>query len=129
MAVEPGHLAVLDPEAELGGDHDLITDRLERFPDDILIGIWAVHFGRIEERHTGVSRGADDRDPILAAQRLSVALADAHTAKTERRYLQPICAQNPFLHGGVSVVTLRKALAYRRHDSRKAARVTSGPPL
>ena len=51
MAVEPRHLAVLDVEAELGGDRDLIADGLERFADDILIGIRAVHFGRIEERH------------------------------------------------------------------------------
>src|SRR5579864_2604256 len=102
MAVETRHLAVLDVEAELGGDRDLIADRLERLTDDILIGVRAVHFGRIEERHAGVDRGADDRDPVLSAQRLSVALADAHTAKTERRYLQAVRAQNAFLHGRLS---------------------------
>src|SRR6185295_3288797 len=99
MTVEPRHFAVLDVEAELGGDRDLIADRLERFTNDILVGIWAVHFGRIEERHTGIDRGADDRDPVLSAQRLPVALADAHTAKTERRYLQAVRAQNAVLHG------------------------------
>src|SRR6476619_8152726 len=104
MAVEPRHLAVLDVEAELGGDRYLIADGLERLTDDILIGIWAVHFGRIEERHTCVDRCANDRDPVRSAQRLSVALADSHTAKTERRYLQALRAQNAFLHGGPSTL-------------------------
>ena len=65
MAVETCHLAVLDVEAELGGDRDLIADGLERLADDIFIRVWAIHFGRIEERHTGVDRCADDRDPVL----------------------------------------------------------------
>src|SRR4026208_336095 len=102
MAVETRHFAVLDVEAELGGYRDMIADRLQRLTDDILIGIRAVHFGCIEERHTGVDRGADDRDPVLSAQRLSVALADSHTAKTERRHFQTLRAQSAFLHGAVS---------------------------
>src|SRR6266545_266172 len=102
MAVETGHLAVLDVESKLGGDRYLIADGLERLTHDFLIGIWAVHFGRIEEGHTCVDGCADDRDPVLSAQRLSVALADSHTAKTERGYLQALGAQNAFLHRYVS---------------------------
>src|SRR6185295_16704981 len=102
MAVEPRHLAVLDVEAELGGDRYLIADGLERLTDDILIGIWTVHFGGIEERHTCVDRCSDDPDPVRSAQRLSVALADSHTAKTERRHLQALRPQNAFLHRDVS---------------------------
>jgi hypothetical protein len=29
-------------EAELGGDHDLVADRLQRFPDDVLVGERAI---------------------------------------------------------------------------------------
>src|SRR4029453_17828326 len=107
MAVQTRHFSLLDVEAELGGDRDLIADRLERLTDHILIGIWAVHFGRIEERHAGVDRCADDRDPVLSAQRLSVALADSHAAKTERRHLQALRAQDAFLHCSVLLCDVR----------------------
>src|SRR5258708_5551826 len=101
-AVETRHFAVLDVEAELGGDRYLIADGLECLTDYVLIGIWAVHFGRIEESHTCVDRCADDRDPVRSAQRLSVALADSHTTKTERRHLQALRPQNAFLHCCIS---------------------------
>ena len=97
-AVEPSLLPCSMWKPNLVAITTSIADRLERLTDDVLVGIGAVHFGRIEERHACVNRRADDRDPVLTAQRLSVALADSHTAKTERRNLQSVRANSALLH-------------------------------
>ena len=48
-AVETRLLAVLDSEAELRRDDDLIAHRAERFTDEFLVHEWPVHLGRVEE--------------------------------------------------------------------------------
>ena len=61
-AVEPGLLAVLDVEAELGGDHHLVADRRERLADQLLVGEGAVDLGGVEEGDAALDRRADQRD-------------------------------------------------------------------
>ena len=56
--------------------------------DDIFIGVGPIHFGRIEERHTCIHSGPNDRDTVLASRWPSVALADAHAAESERRHFE-----------------------------------------
>ena len=87
-AVQPGHLALLDVEAELRGDCHLITHGLERLAHDIFVGVRTVHFGGIEECHATINGSPDDRDTVLAAARPSIALADAHAAEAEGRHLE-----------------------------------------
>jgi hypothetical protein len=43
-------IAAAQVESELGGDHQLLAKRRERFADEFFVGIWAVNFRRIEER-------------------------------------------------------------------------------
>src|SRR4029079_10134167 len=91
-AVETRHLALLDVESEFRGDRHPVTHGLERFAHDIFVGIGTVHFGGIEERHAMVDSRPDDRDAVRATARPSIALADAHAAETESRYLEAGCA-------------------------------------
>ena len=58
----------IEVEAELGGDHDLIAERRERFADDFLVLEGAIDFGRIEEGHAALDRGADQRDTVFLRQ-------------------------------------------------------------
>ena len=64
-AVEAGLLAVLELESELGGDHDLIANRRERFADEFFVRERPVRFGGVEERDAAINGRADDADPVL----------------------------------------------------------------
>src|SRR5262245_59194758 len=55
----------IDVEAEFGGDHDLIAERLKRFAHDLLIGEWAVDFRGIEEGDAAFDSCTDQRDSRL----------------------------------------------------------------
>ncbi len=66
-AVQPGLLAILELEAELRRDHDLIAHRRERFADELFVRERTVHFGRVEERDAAVDGRADDRDAVFPA--------------------------------------------------------------
>ena len=68
-AVEAGLLAVLELEAELRRDDDLIANRPERFADELFVRERAVGFGRVEERDARVDGRADERDAVLATRR------------------------------------------------------------
>ena len=53
--------------------------------------IRAVHFRGIEERHTGVDRGANDRDPVLVGQRRSVLWLIPMQPKPSADTSKPFC--------------------------------------
>ena len=59
-AVQAGLLAVLELEAELRRDDDLIANRRERFADELFVRERPVHFGGVEERDAAVDGRADD---------------------------------------------------------------------
>ena len=84
-AAQPGVAAVLvEVQAELGGDHDLVADRGERFADEFFVGERPVDLGGVEERDAEIDRGADERDGVVACRDRAVALGHAHAAETER---------------------------------------------
>ena len=64
-AGDAGLVAVLvEGEAELGGDDDLVADRLERLADELLVVERAVDLGGVEEGDAAVDRGAQERDHL-----------------------------------------------------------------
>jgi hypothetical protein len=49
----------IDIEAELGGDHDLVPHRCERFADHFLVGEGAIDLGGVEEGDAAIVSLAD----------------------------------------------------------------------
>ena len=78
----------LEVEAELGRDHDLVANGLERLADELLVGERAVHLRGVEERDAALDRRADQRDHFLPVGDRADSLAHAHAAEPDRRDLQ-----------------------------------------
>jgi hypothetical protein len=74
--------------AELGGDYHLITHRRESLPNQFFIGERAVNLSRVEECDTPIERRSNEGDALLLLDGGAVTEAQAHAAKTERRYLK-----------------------------------------
>ena len=77
-------------EAELGGDHHLVADRLQRLADQLLVGERAIDLGGVEEGHAALESGADQADRVLRVGGRAVAVAQAHAAEAEGRDFQPL---------------------------------------
>ena len=54
--------------AELRRDYDLTTERRQRFADERFIGVRAVDFRRVEERHPAIDSGAEQRSAWRVGQ-------------------------------------------------------------
>ena len=63
-AVQPHQLAVVELEAELGGDHDLVAHGTERLADHLFVRERSVDFGRVEKRHPALEGRADDGNAL-----------------------------------------------------------------
>ena len=88
-AGDAGLVAVLvEGEAELGGDDDLVADRLEGLADELLVVERTVDLGGVEEGHSAVDRGAQERDHLLPWRSRPERLAHAHAAEAEGGDLQ-----------------------------------------
>ena len=69
-AVEAAGLtARSEVEAELGRDHDLVADGLERLADELFVGERAVDLRGVEEGDAALDGGADQRDHLLLVRR------------------------------------------------------------
>ena len=90
-----GGIAVL--EAELGRNHHLVAERRERFPDNDLVLERPVGLCGVEKGDAALERRADQLDRILVIRGGTVAEAQAHTAKADRRDFQ-VFAQLALLH-------------------------------
>ena len=77
-APEPSHV-----EAELGGDRDLIAERLECFADQGFAGVRAVHLRGVVEGDALVVGGTQSGDALAHVGGRSVVGADAHAAGAE----------------------------------------------
>ena len=101
-AVHAGRLPVHDVEAELGGDHHPVAERLEGIAHDLLVGVGAVDLGRIEEGDAALHRRADERDAVLLPQRMAVAEVEAHAAEADGRDFEAGFAKYALFHCGFS---------------------------
>src|SRR5580693_2248992 len=88
----------IDLEAELGGDYDLVADRRQSLPDNLLIGEGTIDLGGVEEGHAAFRRIPDQLDGILFAERMAIAGVEAHTAEADGRNLQVALSKLALLH-------------------------------
>ena len=75
---------LVEVEAELGGDDDLVAHRLERLADELLVVERAVDLGGVEERDAAVDGRAHEVDHLRARRPRPEGLAHAHAAEAER---------------------------------------------
>jgi len=76
---------LVDVEAELGGDDDLVTDGCKRLADQFFIGERPIGLGCIEQRDAALMRCADQVDHLLPVCRWTIEPGHAHAAEPERR--------------------------------------------
>ena len=74
---------LIDLEAKLGGNHDAVPHRLQRFADHLLIREGTVNLGGIEEGYAALHGRADERDPVVPGNRSGVAGVQAHAAEAD----------------------------------------------
>jgi len=78
----------IDIEAELGRDHDVVSERRQRIAHQFLVDEWAIGFGRIKEGDTPFVGCPDERDLFLFVGGRTVPGTRTHAAKTKSRDLQ-----------------------------------------
>jgi hypothetical protein len=79
----------IEVEAELGGDHHPIAERLERLADDLLV-LCAVDLGGVKECHAALDSRPDQRDRLLLVGLRAVAVTQSHRAIADGRHFQII---------------------------------------
>jgi hypothetical protein len=100
--VDAGHLfALLDFEAELGREDDLVPDRRQGFADQLFVRERTVDFGGVEEGDSCVHGRPEDRDPLRPTRAAAVAGIEAHAAKAQSRDLQTALAECALLHASL----------------------------
>ena len=100
-AVQPrpaGATIRVELEPELCGDHHLPAERLQRFADQLFVGVGTIDFCCIEERDAAFHGCLQERDHLLPVSHRAVAEAHPHAAKPERRYFQTAVPKCTFLH-------------------------------
>jgi hypothetical protein len=92
----------IDVEAELGGDHDPIAHRRERFAHKFLVGERSINLGRIKEGdaeiHCRPNEG-DHRSPLAG---WPVVHAHAHATEADRGDFGSALSKFTLLHGRTS---------------------------
>ena len=115
--VETAAVLAVEVESELGGDHDLVADRLQGFPDQLFVREWPVHLSGVEERHATLDGRPGQLDHLVPVRNRQVALAHPHAAEPDCRDLQPAVSERAlhhrFLlcirHGGVTEAPIARA--------------------
>src|SRR5712675_1206402 len=89
-AVEPAAFARrrINLKAELGGDHDLVADRRQRFPDQGFVGPGTVDLSSIKQGDAELVGAANDADALGLFRRLAVGRSEAQGPKAEFGHLQ-----------------------------------------
>ena len=67
-------------EAELGGDHDLVADRLECFADEAFVAALAIGLGGVEERDAAIVCLSEQCDGVGGLHRCAPGGVEAHAA-------------------------------------------------
>jgi hypothetical protein len=83
LAVEPATFARrrINVKAELCGDHDLVADGRQRFPDQGFVGPGTVDLGSIKQGDAKVVGAANDADALGLFRRLAVGRSEAQGPK------------------------------------------------
>jgi hypothetical protein len=98
LAVDAADGAILAADdAELGGEHYLVTPAADRAPHQLLVRVRPVHVGRVEEVDAQVERAVDGRDGLRLVTR-SVELRHAHAAEPDRGDGRAVAAETALLH-------------------------------
>src|SRR5688500_1087396 len=88
-AVEPSLLTiVIDPESKLRRDHYIIAHWRQRLAHQLFVGERPIHFGRVEQGHTALDRGAYQRDHLGAILGRTIAVTHAHAAEAQGGYFE-----------------------------------------
>ncbi len=95
VLAEPG-TALL--KAELGGDHHLVADGLQRLADHLLVDERAIGLGGVEEGDAPLEGCADQPDRVLLLLGRPVAEAQAHAAQADGRDFEPTASECALLH-------------------------------
>ena len=90
--------SLVEGEPELGGDHDIVADRLQRLTHQFLVVERAVDLGGVEQGDAPVHRGTEERDHLLAWWSWPERLAHAHAAEAEGGHLQALRAERACVH-------------------------------
>lgn len=86
------------PEAELGGDHQLVAVRRQGLAEQVFIGVRAVHFGGVEEGHAAFNGRVQQGDALAALDRLAIGMGQAHATQAQGGNLQAAAAEFTCLH-------------------------------
>ena len=78
----------INVKAELGGDHDFVADRRQRFPEQGFVGPGTVDLGSIKQGDAEVVGAANDADALGLFRRLAVGRSEAQGPKAEFGHLQ-----------------------------------------
>ena len=106
----------LDVETELGRDYRLLSERLDGFAEQGLVGKGAVGFRGVEQRHSAVEGGANHRDPFIMRRCGAVGRGKAHAALAQGGGLQTYLAELTLFHGVFSLRWTHQALSGRHFD-------------
>lgn len=71
---------------ELGSNHDLISNRFERFADEFLVRPWAIDLRRVEERDAQIDGATDQIDHGGGIGCPAIDRIKTHTSEPQLRY-------------------------------------------
>jgi len=86
-------------EPELGGNHDVIAEWLQRLANNLFVGEGAIGFRRVEKSDAAFKCGANERNGLLALSGRPIAEAQPHAAQANSRDLQAAFSEFALLHG------------------------------
>ena len=89
-------------DAELGRDESLVPPVGQRLADLDLVGVRAVHLGRIEEGDPQLQRAMDHRRSMALVRRRAVERRHPHAAQADGRNFWTVRSETTGLHGAVS---------------------------
>jgi hypothetical protein len=93
----PGRVVRVHAHAELRRYHHLVAPARHRAADQLLIGVGAVHLGRVQEVHPELDRALDRRGRLVLVGG-AVERRHPHAAESDRGHLEAGCPELALLH-------------------------------
>src|SRR5438874_8762005 len=85
-------------ESELRGNCDSLTQRSQRFANELFVRERTVNFSGIEKRNPAFNCRPNQRDHLILVFGRTVAKAHSHTAQSDSRHFQIALSKFPLLH-------------------------------